>query len=110
MHTKCRSQIAAGECKGGQKNQQRFSSLIGGRERDISSEFIHDFVHAHASPRVFPFLAKFFPRLGRNGLGGFKKRRGLIKLQNVPRLEMETLANMDGNGDLPFRSKRCLHE
>jgi hypothetical protein len=40
------------------------------------------------------------PGFGRNGLGGFQKWGVFIEFQDVARLEVKTVADVDGDGDL----------
>jgi len=47
---------------------------------------------------------------GFRGFRGFEKRGRFIEIEDIARLKVEPVADADGDGDLAFRSKRCLHE
>ena len=84
--------------------------LLDAGYHDGSTQFIHDLEDAHVSPWVSRGLPKLLPSRRWNGLGGFEKGGGFIEFEDVSRLEVKPVTDMNWNGDLTFRSKGSSHE
>lgn len=76
------------------------SRLSGRRQFDRSPQLVQDLWDVQPGPRVRGIGSKLLPGFGRNGLGGFQKWGGFIEFQDVARLEVKTVADVDGDGDL----------
>ena len=88
----------------------RFSSRLGvGWKFYRTAKFIQNRYDARGWPRVFPLFAELFPRFRGNRLRCFQKRGLLVKLQNIPHLEMQPSADFRWDRNLPLAGQCSFH-
>ena len=67
---------------------------------DWSPQLVEKFWDAPPGPGVGGIGSELIPGFGRNGFGGFQKGGGFMEFEDIARLEVKTVADGDGDGDL----------
>ena len=74
-----------------------------------AAQLIHDLPASLPMVGIFPGRAEMLPSRLRWCFGGLKERGLFIKLQPIPRPQVETTAQADWNGDLPLARQLRNH-